>query len=163
MRSCALGHVSDTCHTLPPRRPWADSRRKSPTEVGGKRKGFFPSGPHCVESLQISLSLSHTHCSLLQEAFFLRARIPMGVCNSKHLLGKMLVAGPLPHGLTAPIPPAFDSRSHVTSNILICGYGCMLSNKKPVLWICSLVCSCTQTNQKFVLHFLGKIIYKLYL
>lgn len=157
-RSC-VGHMPHS-PTPPPvgRQPQKKSHRGGRQEEGL----FFPSGPHCVESLQISLSLSHTLCSLLQEAFFLRARIPMGFCNSKHLLGKMLVAAPLPHGLTAPIPPAFDSRSHVTSNILICGYGCM-SNKKPVLWICSLVCSCTQTNQKFVLHFLGKIIPKLYL
>jgi len=114
-------------------------------EVGGKRKFLFfsflffhTSGAHCVESLQISLShsvglsLSYSVLSY-RKLFFLHTWIPVGVCNSKHSLGKMLVAAPSPHGLTGPIPPALRLREqcHMTSNILICGLGCILSNKKP--------------------------------
>lgn len=142
-----LGHMSDTCHTLPllpPMSRQADSHRKSPIEVGGERKGFvffifFTSGAHCVESLQISLSfclspaLSYSVLSY-RKLFFLHTWIPVGVCNSKHLLGKMLVAAPSPHGLTGPIPPALrpEEYSHMTSNILICGLGSHIVKQKAL-------------------------------
>ncbi len=133
--------MSDTCHTLPllpPMSRQADSRRKSPMEVGGERKRFFLLhlvlivwSPYKSLSHSVCLSLSLTLFSLTG-SFFLHTWIPVGVCNSKHSLGKMLVAAPSPHGLTGPIPLALrpEEYGHMTSNILIWGLGCILSNRK---------------------------------
>lgn len=120
---------------------------------------FFTSGAHCVESLQISLSfclsLALSYSVPSYRKLFLHTWIPVGVCNSKHSLGKMLVAAPSPHGLTGPIPPALRPReqSHMTSNILICGLGCISSNKKPFFVVDLLFCSTLLPNQQIYFTF----------
>lgn len=106
-RSC-VGHMPHS-PTPPPvgRQPQKKSHRG-----GRQEEGLFFHLVLIVWSpyKSPSLSLFLTHSVLSYRKLFLHAWIPMGVCNSKHLLGKMLVAARLPHGLTAPIPPAFSSR-----------------------------------------------------
>lgn len=115
--------------------------------------------PYKSLSHSVGLSLSYSVLSY-RKLFFLRTWIPVGVCNSKHSLGKMLVAAPSPHGLTGPIPPAFRPReqSHMTSNILICGLGCILSNKKPFFVVDLLFCSTLFTKPTNIFHFFTLLI-----
>lgn len=164
-----LGHVSDTCHTLPLLPPLSRQPQKK-SHGGGRRQeevfvflfSFF--FRHLVlvvwspyKSLSLVLSVSH---SLTGSFFFLHTWIPVGVCNSKHSLGKMLVATPSPHGLTGPIPPALrpGEQSHMTSNILICGLGCILSNKKPFFVVDLLFCSTLFTKPTNIFHFFTLLI-----
>ncbi len=137
--SC-VGHMPHS-PTPPTHEPTGRQPQKKSHGDGRREEGLFLFLLHLVlivwipyKSLSLILSVSRSLllCSLLQEAFFLHTWIPVGVCNSKHLLGKMLVAAPSPHGLTGPIPPALrpEEYCHMTSNILICGLGCILWNRK---------------------------------
>lgn len=96
--------------------PWTDrptAAEKVPWRWEAKGRAFFffihlvliVWSPYKSLSHSVCLSLSLTLFSLTG-SFFLHTWIPVGVCNSKHSLGKMLVAAPSPHGLTGPIPPA---------------------------------------------------------
>lgn len=111
--------------------------------------------PYKSLSHSVCLPLSLTLFSLTGSFFFLHTWIPVGVCNSKHLLGKMLVAAPSPHGLTGSIPPALrpEQHSHMTSNILICGLGCILSNKKHLFVVDLLFCFTPLPNQQIYFPF----------
>ncbi len=123
-------------------RPWVDrptAAEKVPWRWEARGRAFFfyyiwcsLCGVPTNLSLILSVSRSFLLCSLLQEAFFLHTWIPVGVCNSKHSLGKMLVDAPSPHGLTGPIHLALrpEEYGHMTSNIFIWGLGCILSNRK---------------------------------
>ncbi len=123
-------------------RPWVDrptAAEKVPWRWEARGSVFFyyiwcslcgvPTNLSLILSVCLSLSLT---LFSLTGSFFLHTWIPVGVCNSKHLLGKMLVAAPSPHGLTGPIPLALrpEEYGHMTSNILIWGLGCILSNRK---------------------------------
>ncbi len=139
---CAGSCVGHMPHSpTPPAHESTGRQPQKKSHGGGRREEglffFITSGAHCVESLQISLSfclslaLSYSVLSY-RKLFFLHTWIPVGVCNSKHSLGKMLVDAPSPHGLTGPIHLALrpEEYGHMTSNIFIWGLGCILSNRK---------------------------------
>ncbi len=161
---CAGSCVGHMPHSpTPPAHESTGRQPQKKSHGGGRREeGLFfllhlvliVWSPYKSLSFCLSLALSYSVLSY-RKLFFLHTWIPVGVCNSKHSLGKMLVAAPSPHGLTGPIPLAIrpEEYGHMTSNILIWGLGCILSNRKQFFCVILFFSFTKPTTFRHLRHF----------